>query len=66
MMTMLRGALVYENGAFVKRDMLLDGASLTACVGDVSPSVSVVDNTVITLTLSVLSNELDINLFPLN
>ena len=47
MMTMLRGALVYENGAFVKRDMLLDGASLTACVGDVSPSVSVIDNTVI-------------------
>lgn len=47
MMTMLRGALVYENGAFVKRDMLLDGASLTTCVGDVSPSVSVIDNTVI-------------------
>ena len=47
MMSMFRGALVYENGSFVKRDMLFDGASLSTCEGDVSPSVSVFDNIVI-------------------
>ena len=44
MMSMFRGALVYKNGAFVKADMLLDGASLSVCEGDVSPSVPVFDN----------------------
>ena len=46
MMTLFRNAFVYENGTFVNRDMLLDGASLSAMVGDVSPSapVSVFDN----------------------
>ena len=49
MMSMFRSALVYENGTFVKRDMLLDGASLSVCEGDVSPSapISVFDNIVI-------------------
>ena len=49
MMTLFRNALVYENGTFVNRDMLLDGASLSAMVGDVSPSapISVFDNIVI-------------------
>ena len=49
MMTLFRNAFVYENGTFVNRDMLLDGASLSAMVGDVSPSapISVFDNIVI-------------------
>ena len=49
MMTLVRNAFVYENGTFVNRDMLLDGASLSAMVGDVSPSapISVFDNIVI-------------------
>lgn len=49
MMTLFRNALVYENGTFVNRDMLLDGASLSAMAGDVSPSapISVFDNIVI-------------------
>ena len=49
MMSMFRSALVYENGTFVKRDMLLNGASLSVCEGDVSPSapISVFDNIVI-------------------
>ena len=49
MMTLFRNALVYENGTFVNRNMLLDGASLSAMVGDVSPSapISVFDNIVI-------------------
>ena len=49
MMTLFRNALVYENGTFVNRDMLLDGAFLSAMVGDVSPSapISVFDNIVI-------------------
>ena len=51
MMTLFRNALVYENGTFVNRDMLLDGASLSAMAGDVSPSapISVFDNIVIYL-----------------
>ena len=49
MMTLFRNALVYENGTFVNRDMLLDGASLSTMAGDVSPSapISVFDNIVI-------------------
>ena len=47
MKSLLRGALVYENGSFVKRDMLLDGASLSMCEGDVSPSIPVFNNIVI-------------------
>ena len=49
MMTLFRNAFVYENGTFVNRDMLLDGASLSAMAGDVSPSapISVFDNIVI-------------------
>ena len=49
MMSLFRGALVYENGAIVQRDMLFDGASLSVFEGDASsfdPS-SVFDNTVI-------------------
>ena len=51
MMTLFRNALVYENGTFVNRDMLLDGASLSAMAGDVSPSapISVFDNNIVIL-----------------
>ena len=47
MKSLLRGALVFENGSFVKRDMLLDGASLSMCEGDVSPSIPVFNNIVV-------------------
>ena len=47
-MTLFRGARVYENGTFVQRDMLFDGASLSAFEGDVSMvTCSVFNNVVI-------------------
>ncbi len=49
MMTLFRGALVYENGSMKKSDMLFDGTSLSVFTGDVSAfdSSSVFDNAVI-------------------
>ena len=36
MKALLKGALVYVNGAFVRKDMLLDGAALCELTGDIS------------------------------